>query len=309
MHYVTGHKNPDADSVASAIVYAWYLRQTGIDPEATPVMLGEPSKEAQFLLERTGFAWPEILTEFPAGSTLHIVDTSNPAELHDLSGCTIASLVDHHKLSGLTTSEPLMVSMAKVGCTATILTDMINMLGTTVPKQIALLVLGAIYSDTLNFTSPTTTERDRQAAVYYASIAEIEGQEEEMVREQFAAKSDLTGQTPLSIVTSDSKIFEMGVEKLHIGSHETAMPEIALGMASQLRGALEQHVAAEGLSGGLFFIVDILKSEAYLITSNERIQGIATQAYGCTFTDGIAHLPGVVSRKAQMVPPLQTLLG
>ncbi len=307
MHYVTGHKNPDADSVASAIAYAWHLRATGTDPEAEAVLLGEPSKEAAFLLREAGLAQPPILTEFPAGCTLHIVDTSNPAELHGLSGCTIASVVDHHKLSGLTTSEPLTVVVEKVGCTATILNNMITMLGVTIPREVAFLMLGAIISDTLNLTGPTTTELDRQAVQWLAPIAEVEA--DELAKLQFAAKSDLSGQTPAGIITADSKVFEMGIEKLHIGSHETADPSAALGMIAELKTALAAHVAAQGLTGGLFFIVDILKSEAHLVASDERTQEIASRAYGCTFPNGIAHLPGIVSRKAQMVPPLQALLG
>lgn len=307
MHYVTGHKNPDADSVASAIVYAWHLRRTGEDPEAQAVMLGEPSREAGFLLQELGMTPPPILSEFPQGCTLHIVDTSNPAELHDLTSCTIGSIVDHHKLSGLTTSEPVRVTVEKVGSTATILNTMITLTGVTPPKEVALLMLGAIISDTLNLTSPTTTELDRQAVQRLAPIAEVEA--DELAKLQFAAKSDLTGQSPSAIVTADSKVYEMGIEKLHIGSHETADPSVALSMISELKTALATHVTAQGLTGGLFFIVDILKSEAHLIASDERMQEIASRAYACTFTNGIAHLPGVVSRKAQMVPPLQVLLG
>jgi manganese-dependent inorganic pyrophosphatase len=302
---VFGHLNPDTDTTISAIAYAWYLTEH-CDQEATPYVLGELGKEALYALKANGQPAPELLTELKEGDEVVIVDTNNPEELPaTLSQATLRGIVDHHKLTGgISTSEPIEITMRTVGCTATVIWQLMQEKGVeTIPAHIAGLMLAGIVSDTLKFTSPTTTESDRQAATALESMAQVSL--DELATGMFDAKSDLTGMSAKDLLLSDSKVFELAGKKVRISSLETTKPANALAMQAELTEALEALKAEQHLDGAFFFVVDIINSAAELIVSSDFERGVAEKGFGLQFEGSTLALPGVVSRKKQIVPAIE----
>lgn len=298
---VMGHVPPDTDSTCSAIAYAWFLKtHKGLDAQA--YIGGEINRETEFVLKHFGVAKPEMISSVAEGDKLVIVDTNNPEEL--ISGydqAEILEIVDHHKLAGLTTPSPLAITMRPVACVATIIWELAE--GKDLPKEIAGIMLASILSDTLKFTSPTTTDADKEAAEVLAKIAgvEVDG----LATEMFAAKSNLAGMSARQILMSDQKNFDFGGTKYKVAVLETTDPSQALGMEADLRNEMSLLATEESLAGVFFFVVDILNSSSTLIASNEAAETLAEKAFGSKFNARRMELPGVVSRKKQMVPPLE----
>ena len=160
--YVFGHKNPDSDTICSAIALAYLKSKLGV--ACTPAAQGELPPETKFILEKFGVAAPAVKTSF-AGEKVFLVDTSDLAQLpEDIKQAEVLGIVDHHKLGDLTTSSPLECWIWPVGCTATVINAMYKYFGVEIPKNIAGIMLCAILSDTVIFKSPTCTPADKEAA-------------------------------------------------------------------------------------------------------------------------------------------------
>jgi len=300
---VMGHVPPDTDSVCSPIIYAWYLQQTGVNAKA--VISGKLNRETEFLLKHFNLPQPEIISEVGEGDQLILLDTNNPEELiNGYDKATVIEVIDHHKLAGLTTPAPLKVTIRPYACVATILFEMFDeKIAVNMPEDIAGLMLAAILSDTLKFTSPTTTDRDREAAKTIAEHAGIGI--DDLASQMFAAKSNLEGMSPADILTSDHKNFKFGESTYKVAVLETTDPQQALDRKDELLVEMQNVKSSENLAGVFFFVVNILKSEATLIVSDDSLRSLAEKAFGQSWTGDTMHLPGVVSRKKQMIPPLE----
>ena len=121
---VFGHLSPDTDATTAAIVYAWYLNEHTAH-DATPYVLGELNSETSFVLQKFGFATPELLPELTPGEFVVVVDTNNPQELPPyINDMNLVALIDHHKLvGGLTTDTPTEITIRPLACTATLIHD------------------------------------------------------------------------------------------------------------------------------------------------------------------------------------------
>lgn len=302
---VFGHINPDTDSTATPIAYAWFLTQKG--KPATAYVANEPNKEALYLLEKFGFEKPETLT-FAPGDTVVIIDTNNKDELKEgFESASILEIIDHHKLFGnISTDSPVAVTMKPVACVATIVWGIMKADGMIVPGPVAGLLLGAILSDTLKFTSPTTTDEDKSAA---AELAEISGVSiDELADAMFSAKSDLTGMNADDILHMDSKIFDLAGKRIRISVLETTKPENAVALMDEIKTRMNELKSEESLDMIFFYIVDIIKSQAEVVALSEEEKSLIQKAHGVAVTGDTAVLPGVVSRKKQMVPKIEEAL-
>lgn len=306
---VIGHIAPDSDATCSPIAYAWYLKEKkGVD--ATAYVAGKLNKETEFILNHFNIATPPLLEKFDPGDQIVLMDTNNPDELvSGIESAEIIEIIDHHKFfGGITTDSPIKVTMIPLACTATIVWRIMKADNNNdIDKNIAGVMLSAILSDTLKFTSPTTTDEDRNAA---SELATISGEDiESLARAMFAAKSDLSGMTPHDILTVDSKIFDMNDKKVRVSVLETTDPEVALSMKQDLVAEINRLKVSESLDGIFFFVVDILNTASTLLVTNDIDQEIAQSAFGQQFTDNTLKLSGVVSRKKQMVPQLEEAYG
>lgn len=305
---VIGHTPPDTDSVCSPIVYAWFLTNIKHKP-AEAFVVGRLNKETEFVLDYFGVEKPEAIRTLDEGDSVVIIDTNNAEELiEEHQKVNILEIIDHHKLTGtLSTKEPIDITIRAVGCSATIIWELIDQDSQNLPKEMAGLLLAAIISDTLKFTSPTTTTRDIVAAKVLAEVAEVDI--DEFASELFEAKSDLTGITYHEILRMDSKIFKMGDYKVRISVLETTNPQVALDMYDSLMETIFDIKDEEKLDMMFFFAVDILKNEATLVVSSEQEKETAEKAFGAVFEKETVVLPGIVSRKKQVVPRLEEVLG
>jgi len=300
-NYVVGHKIPDSDSICSAIALS-YLKTT-LGEETVPARLGELTPETMFILDKFGFEQPELKTSY-AGEGVYIVDHSD-IELapDDIDQATILGIIDHHKLGDLTTTSPLEIWVRPVGCTNTIIKMMYDFHNIEIPKNIAGAMLCAILSDTVIFKSPTCTTADIKCVEALAEIAGIEDFKE-LGMDMFRVKSAVDGTPIRALVKRDFKDFNMNGHKVGIGQLEV----IDLAVFDDIKEELYADIAklkAEGERHSVFLLLtDIMKEGSELLIASDS-DTLAEEAFGIAPKEGKAWLDGVLSRKKQVVPPLQ----
>ena len=301
---VFGHKSPDTDATLSAIIWAWYLTNVRHAP-ATPYLLGEPNTEAAFLLGHWGFTKPEIITDVSADDKVAIVDTNNPAELPpSINGAQIISIIDHHMLvGGLSTKTPINIVIRPLACTATVMHDMMGDDLAHAPRAIKGAMLSCILSDTLEFRSPTTTDHDRAVAEKLAAdLGENIG---ELAAAMFAAKSDVSRFSDAELLRMDSKEYNVAGKELRVSVLETTSPKIVLDRKASLMASMVGVAAEDGADQVLLFVVDILREEATLLVPNDLVKQMAEASFGVKVSGDTVVLPGVMSRKKQIIPALK----
>jgi manganese-dependent inorganic pyrophosphatase len=301
---VFGHKSPDTDSTGSPIVWAWYLNEVkGVD--AKPVLLGEPNTEAAFMLERWNLDKPEIIADVADGQACVVVDTNNPAELpENINGADVQAIIDHHALvGGLKTKGPIHITIRQLACTATIMIDLMGDYAAKMPEAIKGAALTCILSDTLEFRSPTTTDHDRAIAEKLA--ADLGLDISAYAAEMFAAKSDVSSFSDAELLRMDSKEYEVDSTKFRVSVLETTAPGVVLDRKASLMDSMTSVAGEDGVDQVLLFVVDILNEEATLLVPNDLVKGVAEKSFGASVDGDAVVLPGIMSRKKQIIPNLK----
>ncbi|VAW02701.1 Manganese-dependent inorganic pyrophosphatase [hydrothermal vent metagenome] len=302
--FVFGHKSPDTDSTGSALIWAWYLNEVkGV--AAAPKLLGEPNTEALFMLKHWALEKPRIIDGIEAGQDCVIVDTNNPAELPEaINAANVQAIIDHHKLvGGLETSGPIEITIRPLACTATIMIDLMGADASRMPDNIKGAALTCILSDTLEFRSPTTTDHDR--AVAESLAADLGINIAEYAAEMFAAKSDISAFTDAELLRMDSKEYTVGDTKFRVSVLETTAPATVLARKDSLMRAMQTVASEDGVDQVLLFVVDILNEEATLLVPNDFVRSVALKSFGVQADGDTLVLPGVMSRKKQIIPNLK----
>ncbi len=300
---VFGHKSPDTDITGSPIIWAWYLNEIqGIPAQAN--LLGEPNNEALFMLEHWQLEKPKIISEIAHAAPVIIVDTNNPAELPDaINQADIRAVIDHHKLvGGLETKAPIDITIRPLACTATIMYDLMGADAAKMPRAVKGAMLSCILSDTLAFRSPTTTDHDR--ALAEALAKELSVNLSDYAGQMFAAKSDVSAFSDAELLRMDSKSFPVGDQTFRVSVLETTAPHVVLARKAALMEAMGRVAQEDNVDQVLLFVVDILAEEATLLVPNEAVKSVAEKSFDvCVDGDSVV-LPGVMSRKKQIVPQL-----
>ena len=301
---VFGHKSPDTDSTGSPAIWAWYLNEVKGTP-AEAVLLGEPNTEAAFMLTRWDIPKPRIITDVADDQPCVVVDTNNPAELPaNINGADVQAIIDHHKLvGGLETKGPIDITIRPVACTATIMYDLMGDDVAKMPEWVKCAALTCILSDTLEFRSPTTTDRDREVATHLAS--ELGISIPDYAAEMFAAKSDVSSFSDAELLRMDSKEYEVEGTKFRVSVLETTSPATVLDRKASLMESMTTVATEDGVDQVLLFVVDILNEEATLLVPNDLVKGLAKSSFAAEATGDTVVLPGVVSRKKQIIPNLK----
>ena len=300
---VFGHKSPDTDSTGSPIIWAWYLNTVkGI--AAAPKLLGEPNTEAAFVLKRWNLDKPDIISGVDAGAPVVIVDTNNPAELPDgINDADITAIIDHHKLvGGLETKGPIDITIRPLACTATIMIDLMGDDAAKMPDSIKGAALSCILSDTLEFRSPTTTDHDRAVAEKLA--VELGVDMASYAAELFEAKSDISAFSDAELLRMDSKEYAVGGKQFRVSVLETTAPKLVLDRKDSLMASMVDVAKRDGADQVLLFVVDILNEQATLLVPNDLVKTVAEKSFGATVTEDTVVLPGIMSRKKQIIPNL-----
>ncbi|MFK7765294.1 MAG: manganese-dependent inorganic pyrophosphatase [Roseobacter sp.] len=300
---VFGHKSPDTDSTGSPIIWSWYLNQIkGI--AAKPVLLGEPNTEAAFMLERWKLDKPELLSDLADNTPVVIVDTNNPAELPaNINDADITQIIDHHKLvGGLETKGPIDIRIEPLACTATIMWKMIGKDMAQMPETVKGAMLSCILSDTLEFRSPTTTQEDKAIAHDLAQDLGIDIAT--YAAEMFAAKSDVSAFSEAELLRMDSKEYAVNGKQFRVSVLETTSPAQVLDRKDALIAAMPGVAEADGADQVLLFVVDILNEEATLLVPNDLVKTLAEKSFDASVSGDTVVLPGIMSRKKQIIPNL-----
>ncbi|QFU09607.1 putative manganese-dependent inorganic pyrophosphatase [Rhodobacteraceae bacterium THAF1] len=299
---VFGHLSPDTDSTGSPIIWAWYLNEVK-GRTAEPALLGEPNTEAAWMLERWELDKPQIIDGVEAGQDVVIVDTNNPGELPEgINDANIRAIIDHHRLvGGLETKGPIEITIQPLACTATIMHDLMGDDADRMPDAIKGAMLSCILSDTLEFRSPTTTDHDKAVAQRLAEDLGI--QIPSYATEMFAAKSDVSAFSDVELVRMDSKKHEVDGTSFRVSVLETTSPDTVLKRKEGLFEAMETVKAEDGVDHVMLFVVDILEQQATLLLPNDQVRDVANKSFStvCGDSDQVV-LPGIVSRKKQIIP-------
>ncbi|QGG47137.1 putative manganese-dependent inorganic diphosphatase [Heliorestis convoluta] len=223
-----------------------------------------------------------------------------------LEQAQILEVIDHHRMGDVQTGEPIFFRGEPVGCTSTIIASMYDEQDVEIPKDMAGIMLAAILSDTVLFKSPTCTKRDKVIAEKLAKIAGVDLME--FGRAMFAAGSSLEGRSPEEIIFQDFKEFHLGEKQLGICQVETMDMEGAQKRKGSLLDAMESIRVDKKLDMVLLMLTDIINEGTLLLVAGQDLETIE-KAFKVTVEAQEAYLPGVLSRKKQVIPPLSSVLG
>ena len=303
--YVTGHKNPDTDSVTAAIAYAELLKAGG--QEAIASMQGEMNPETETVLKRFGVAAPEIMTD-AAGKTVALVDHSDLNQAPDnLSADSVVAIVDHHKIGDVTTNSPIFCCVKPVGCTGTVLKDLYDSEGIAIDPKVAGLMTAAILSDTVNFKSPTCTEADKEAVAALKEIASI-ADTDELFMDMLKAKSSVDGVPAKDLLNRDYKDFDMNGNKVGCGQLELATLDQVADIREDLYNAMKAQKEEGGHHTILLMLTDVVKEGTDLVVLSDDAS-IVEKAFDTKLDGNSMWIPGMMSRKKQTVPNMQKAFG
>lgn len=298
---VFGHQNPDTDSIAAAIAYANLLRAEGMDAEA--VALGSANDETLYALEKFGFDQPRIIEKASGESQrVALVDHNEfQQSVSDISELEIYSVVDHHKIANFQTASPLYYRAEPLGSTCSILTKMYREAGVEISKEIAGLMVSAIISDTLLFKSPTCSEKDVEIGKDLAEIAGIDLEDYGLSMLKAGANPDK--KTADEIIESDSKSFEFEDIVIRVGQVNVVDINDILKRKDEIIGGMDKFIDQENYSAYMLVVTDIINSNSVGLIRGQEAANIA-DAFGLDLKEDQIEMPGVVSRKKQVVPPI-----
>ena len=294
---VFGHKSPDTDTICSSIVMADL--QTKIRGEkVTPCRLGEINEETKFALKKFKAEEPKLIEKVEQGQRVILVDHNEFSQsVEGIENAKIEAVVDHHRINNFETSEPLFYYAQPVGCTSTILFELYKSNNIEITAQMAGLMLSAIISDTLLLKSPTTTEKDKKALEELAKIADVDVNIYGL--DMLKAGTNLDKYTEDELIRLDAKKIEKEDIKYVIAQVNTVSIPDVLKRKAKIEQEINKEILAKGLSLFVFVITDIVNSNSEAIVLGDRVDAIS-KTY--EVNDNIAVMPGVVSRKKQILP-------
>lgn len=294
---VFGHKNPDTDTIMSAMVMANLENKLGNNAKA--VRLGNVNKETEYVFKFLGIEQPEFIEDVNDGQEIILVDHNEATQsVNNLSNANVKKIVDHHAIN-FTTSNPVYYRAEPVGCTSTVLYKMYKENDVEISKEIATMMLSAIISDTLLFKSPTCTAEDKAIAEKLAKIAGVDA--EVYGTDLLKAGTDLSEYTPEQIINIDSKLFEKDGKRFKIAQINTADLDSIFKDKVYFEAAINEEIKKDNLDLYMFAATDIINSNSKIISLGND-SAVVEKAYGVTLDNNTALLENVVSRKKQMLP-------
>lgn len=300
MIQVVGHKNPDSDSICSALVATELLKARGL--EARPVRQGELNRETKYILELAGVEAPVMCTSV-AGEKVWLVDYTDVSQApDDINEAEILGIVDHHRLGDVMTINPLEAWIWPVGCTCTILFNLLKMEEVNITREMATLMMSAILSDTVGFASPTCTQKDKDAVhelAEYAGVTDLAT----FIKNLLIAKTDIEGLNAVQLVEKDLKAYPFLGKNVVVGQIELATLEQVEGMIDALELDLQRRCDEEGLAFAAVMLTDITSATTRLLYKGEWADKLVKHE-----KEGMLMMENTLSRKKQGWPWLQNEL-
>jgi len=297
---VFGHKSPDTDSICSTLAMA-NLQTKLRGEEVIPCRLGELNEETKYALKYFEVEAPKFIEKVEEGQNVILVDHNEFSQSVDgIENAKIIAVVDHHRINNFQTSEPLFYCAQPVGCTATILLELFKANNIEIEPKIAGLMLSAIISDTLLLKSPTTTDKDKKAVEELAKIAKVDISKYGL--DMLKAGTDLDKYTEDELIRLDAKCIEKEEIKYVIAQVNTVSIPDVLKRKAKIEEEMNKEILAKGLSLFVFVITDIVNSNSEAIVLGDRTE-LISKSY--EINNDIAIMPGVVSRKKQILPLIE----
>lgn len=301
--FIIGHKCPDTDSVVSALVMANLEKHFGNTNEIVPCRLGNLNKETEYILNYFNVEAPKLIDSVSEADDVILVDHNSFVQsAPDIATAKISKVIDHHCICGFETSEPLFYMAEPVGCTCTILYELYKMNNVEIDSVYAGLMLSAIISDSLLFKSPTCTQKDINVANELASIANIDIDSYGL--DMLKAGTDLSSFTAEELLNIDSKEFNANGAKFQIAQVNTVDVDEVLKNKAEIETAMNKLISSNGLDLFIFAITDILNCNSKAIVLGNKVFAVE-KAFNVTVENDIVFLPGVVSRKKQILPQIK----
>lgn len=294
---VVGHKNPDTDSICSSLAMA-NLQTKLRGEEVISCRLGEINEETKYALNYFKVEAPKLIEKVDEGQSVILVDHNEFTQsVEGIEKAKILAVVDHHRINNFQTSEPLFYYAQPVGCTATVLFELYKSNDVEIEPQIAGLMLSAIISDTLLLKSPTTTDKDKKAVEELAKLANVDISKYGL--EMLKAGTNLDKYTEEELINLDAKTMEKENIKYIIAQVNTVSIPDVLKRKEKIEQEINKVIEAKELSLFVFVITDIVNSNSTAIVLGDRTDAIS-KTY--EIKDNLAEMPGVVSRKKQVLP-------
>ena len=298
---IFGHKNPDTDSICSSLVKEILNKKNGCE-KSKAVRLGNINKETQYVLNYLGIEPPELIEKVEEGQEVILVDHNEfNQSVEGIEKAKILGVTDHHRIANFETSEPLYYNAKPYGCTSTILFEEFKSLGHEIERTEAILIASAIISDTLLLKSPTTTEHDKKALEELAKIANINVNEYGL--EMLKAGTDLDDFSEEELINLDAKSLDKNGTKFVIAQVNTVSIEDVLKRQEKLETVINKEIEEKELSLFVFSITDILNSNTEIVALGSKAN-VVEKAFDKKLDNNRAFLEGVVSRKKQLLPPI-----
>ena len=298
---VFGHLNPDTDTVVAAMAAAHLLSKTGRLAEAR--VQGPLNAETALVMQRFNLKAPELLGPV-AGRKIGIVDFAETAQgPKDMKEATLVFIADHHKLGDVATAAPPEAWFLPLGSACTVLYEMYKFYNVEIPKELAGAMLAAVLSDTVIFSSPTKTPRDEVAAGALAKLAGVTDMKA-LGLDMFNAKSAIAQTPAKALVNSDYKDYDMSGTKVGVAQLELVDITGARARKQEFIAAMKEIKKEKSLHGVFLMVTDILQKNTvmYVISDDKDIM---QKAFKLAEKDSEAFMPGVMSRKSQVIPPLE----
>lgn len=301
---IFGHKNPDTDSITSALVMENLEKKLG-NENAKAVRTGNVNKETQYVLDFLGIDAPEFVENVEDGQEVILVDHNEATQcINNICNAKILKVIDHHSMNFIAPYQ-VYYRAEPVGCTQTVLYKMYKENDVEIDKKIATLMLSAIASDTLILKSPTTTEADKKAVRELEAISGLDINTFGI--DMLKAGTDISDFTPEQVINIDSKLFEQGNKKFKIAQVNTADLDSIFKNQAYFEQAINEDIEKENLDFYVFAATDIINSNSKIISLGNDAP-VVEKAYGISIDNHTAMLENVVSRKKQMLPPILNAL-
>ena len=301
--YVTGHKNPDSDSICAAYSYAEFKNLTG-DTKAVPVRLGNVSQETQFVLDYFGVEAPRVVESAQSEGVNQVILTDHnefQQSISDIKDVEVIEVVDHHRVANFETANPLMMRLEPVGSASSIVFRMFKENNVEVPKEVAGLLLSGLISDTLLLKSPTTHASDPAVAAELAEIAGVNLEEYGLA--MLKAGTNLSSKSAEELIDIDAKTFELNGNQVRVAQVNTVDISDVLSRQAEIEEAINNSIKNNGYSDFVLMITDILNSNSEILALGSNTDKVEA-AFNFVLENNHAFLEGAVSRKKQVVPQL-----
>lgn len=299
---VVGHKNPDSDSIISALMLSRYLNKKGT--EATPFVAGKASRETEYIFSFFNEKMPETIKEDQIGDEKFFLVDHNDLLQSVAKPENVYGILDHHLLSGLKTDLPIFFRVEPIGSTASLVYKMMKESNMEPDKKEAGMLLAGIISDTLDLRSPTCTEEDKSFYQELSSIADIDARE--LAQNMFEAKSDFSGISMEDIVCLDLKLYDFEDKKIGIGVAETCSLSHFRDNKEEIIKAMQEVKKEKGLEALFFGVVDMVEQNTYFYPADKSEENIISEVFKVDKNgEDFFFLEGVSSRKKEIAPPIQ----